>query len=265
MVPQPDRSVPPRRAGTRRAPPVRRGRPAHADPPALVRPDGTAADARGSGGLRRRSLARRLRAPGRSDAGEPPIRRAMGPALARPRPLCRDRRPRIRLRHPERLRLSRLCHPRPQCRRALRPIPRRATRRRPARVPASASVGAVQRIDHRHRIPLSRRGDALAGRRPRGGGAPGRQPDRRDGEGVPRPDRRLRPLPRSQVRPDREPRLLRPRRLFPQLSIPAGVHRPSRPDRRAAPPPGRRPRGHRRDNRASRRGRRPINSAGQGR
>ncbi len=50
------------------------------------------------------------------------------------------------------------------------------------------------------------------------------------------PDGRLRPLPRPQVRPDRQPRLLRPGRLPPQLAVPAGVHRSARPDRRAGSP-----------------------------
>ena len=53
-------------------------------------------DAGGGRGLRRRPAPRRLRAAGRSAAGVAPFRRAVGPALARPGPLRRQRRLRER-------------------------------------------------------------------------------------------------------------------------------------------------------------------------
>ena len=53
----------------------------------------------------------RLRAAGRQAAGLAPLRRALGPALARPRPLRRDQRLRARLGQAVRLAVPRLCHP----------------------------------------------------------------------------------------------------------------------------------------------------------
>ena len=168
--------------------------------------------------------ARRLRAAGRPAARLPALRRALGPALARPGPLRRDRRPRVRLRHPQRLALSRLRHPRLQRRPALRPVRRRAPRRRPAREPRAGIPGAVQRIDPRDRLLLPGRRHAFAGRRPRGRGPPDRQPDRRLVQDLPRPDRRLRPLPRPQVRPDHAPATTTP---SPASSAARGTSRPS--------------------------------------
>ena len=110
------------------------GRPADADPPRHVRPLGHAADARGGRGVRGRPGARRLRPAGRPPAGLAPIWRALGPPLARRRPLCRHQGLRL---HPGaalslRLHLSRLRHRRLQRGPALRPVHRRADRRRPA-------------------------------------------------------------------------------------------------------------------------------------
>src|SRR5438477_9987776 len=56
--------------------------PGHALPPAVPRPDRAAADAEGGGRVRRRPAAGRLRAAGREAAGEPALRRAVGPPLA---------------------------------------------------------------------------------------------------------------------------------------------------------------------------------------
>ena len=56
------------------------------------------------------------------------------------------------------------------------------------------------------------------------------------------PDGRVCPLPRPQVRPDRQPRLLRAGRLPPQLAVPASLHRSARSDRRAGPAACRGPR-----------------------
>ena len=61
----------------------------------------------------------------------PALRRALGPALARPGPLRRHQRLREGPR-PLDLALSRLGHPRPQRRHAVRPVHHRADRRRPA-------------------------------------------------------------------------------------------------------------------------------------
>ena len=69
--------------------PVAAGRPADPDPPRHVRPDRAAADARGGRRLRGRPVARRLRPPGRPPAGLAALRRALGAALARRRPLRR--------------------------------------------------------------------------------------------------------------------------------------------------------------------------------
>ena len=68
---------------------------------------------------------------------------------------------------------------------------------------------------------LRRRGLRRAGR-------PGRHPDPR----VPRPDRRLRPLPRPQVRPDPHVRLLRPGRHLRQHRLQGIPDRPARGRRR---------------------------------
>ena len=134
LVPHPRRSVhpgPPRSPGAR-ARPARR--PPHAHPPGLLRPDRPAADARGGRGLRRRPVARRLRGPDRSAPEQPPLRRALGAALARPGPVRREPRLRAGLRPPVRLPLPRLRDPGPQRRHAVRPV-------RPAgRSPATRST-----------------------------------------------------------------------------------------------------------------------------
>ena len=108
-------------------------RPAHADPPGDVRPDRPAADAGGGRGVRRRRLARRVREGGRPAARLARLRRAVGPPLARRRALRRHRRAATatsRSRTPYRYRdyvIDAL-----QRRQAVRPVPARADRRRPA-------------------------------------------------------------------------------------------------------------------------------------
>ena len=62
----------------------------------------------------------------------PALRRALGPALARRRPLRRLQRPRRERRPRQRLAVPRLRHRRVQRRQAVRPVPARADRRRPA-------------------------------------------------------------------------------------------------------------------------------------
>ena len=87
------RSTPSCSRGSRQGAGLRaRGRPADPDPPPHVRPDRPAADARGGRRLRGRPSPRRLRAAGRSPARLAPLRRALGPALARRRRLRRQRR-----------------------------------------------------------------------------------------------------------------------------------------------------------------------------
>ena len=72
-------------------------RPAHARPPRHVRPDRTAADARGGRRVPRRSPPRRLRHGRRPPARLAALRRALGPALDGRRPLRRHRRRQRRL------------------------------------------------------------------------------------------------------------------------------------------------------------------------
>ena len=124
----------------------------------------------------------------------PAVRRALGPALARPRPLRRDARPRVRLRHPRRVAVPRLRHPRLQRRRAVRPVPHRAHRRRPA----AASRGATRRTARTSRCSRPAfwwlgRGEALAGRFAGRVRRPHRQPDRRVRQGGARADARRAP------------------------------------------------------------------------
>ncbi len=62
-----------------------------------------------------------------------------------------------------------------------------------------------------------------------------RQPPRRDGQDLPRPDHRLRPLPRPQVRPDHPGGLLRPLWLSEELSIYTDAAERRRARRRGCP------------------------------
>ena len=103
----------------------------HADSPPQSRPDWPAADAGGGGCISRRQERQGVREAGGSAAGVAALRRALGPALARRRPLRRHRRLREGQAAP-RLVLPRLGHQRPQPRPALRPVHHRADRRRPA-------------------------------------------------------------------------------------------------------------------------------------
>ena len=81
-----------------------------------------------------RRVARRLRPGRRPPAGLAPLRRALGPALARRGPLRRGPGPLLPAPAlPQRLPLPRLGRRRLQRRHALRPLHRRADRRRPAR------------------------------------------------------------------------------------------------------------------------------------
>ena len=70
-----------------------RGRPADPDPPPELRPDRAAPDPARGRRVPGRSRARRLRTARRPPAGQPALWRTVGPPLARPGPLRRDRRP----------------------------------------------------------------------------------------------------------------------------------------------------------------------------
>ena len=143
---------------------------------------------------------------------------------------------------PQRLAVSRLPRPRLQRRPALRSAHPRAPRRRPARRPPACTRRGRQRVGPRHRLLLDERGQALARRPAAGPGRLLRQSPRRDGQDVPGPDRRLRPLPRPQVRPDHARGLLRPLRLPEELPLHPGdaergrVRRPGRPSWRRSGP-----------------------------
>ncbi len=86
-----DRFVAEQLAGDEIAP----GRPPNPDPPRLVRPDRPAADPRRGRRLRGRPRARRVCKGRRPPARQPTLRRALGTALARRRPLRRHRRRRL--------------------------------------------------------------------------------------------------------------------------------------------------------------------------
>ena len=131
----------------------------------------------------------------RPPAGQPAIWSALGTALARPGALCRHRRLRVRPGAAERVAIPRLgcerLEPRPALR-SIRPAPTGRRRGRPRR----------PRCLHRDRLQSLLPGH---GRPERPGFAASERLERHhrdDGPGVPWPDDRLRPLPRSQVRPD---------------------------------------------------------------
>ena len=126
----------------------------------------------------------------------PALRRALGPALARPGPLRRHQ----RLREgPRRARSGRTAtgsstRSTPTC---------RSTSSRSSNSPATCCPNATLDQQHRHRLPPQH--DAQRGRRHRPAGVPllrhGR-PRRHHRHRLARPDDRLRPVPHAQVRPD---------------------------------------------------------------
>ena len=109
---EPHRRVHPRQAGRERTAAIATSRPPHAHPPALLRSDRPAADARGGRRVRGRRRSARLREARRSPARLAALRRALGAALARRRPLRRHARLRQGQAAAERLAVSRLRHPR---------------------------------------------------------------------------------------------------------------------------------------------------------
>ena len=137
-------------------------------------------DARRGRGVPGRRLARRLRDGGRPAARLAPLRRALGAALARPRPLRRDRRATSSTTTsptPTAIATTSSGPSTPTC-----PTTSSSSSTSPATCstrPRRHPADGIQRVDPRHRLLLPRRGDALAGRPPRGRGRPDRQPDRR--------------------------------------------------------------------------------------
>ncbi len=206
---QPDRPIPPRPAGARRDRALARSRSHHAAPPRPPRPDRPAALARRGRRLPRRRSPRRLRAGRRPPARLPAFRRAMGKALAGPRPLRRLQR--LQHRRPALdLEISRLGHRRPQPQHAVRRVRHRATGRRP---PARRHA----RPEGRHRVPPQHADQP--GRRHRPRAVPhrvGHRPREHHRHRVPRPDRGLLPVPRPQVRPDHAEGILPALRLLQQ-------------------------------------------------
>ena len=166
-----------REAEGERADPVPRSRPPHAHPPALLRPHRPAADA-GRGGRVRRRQGRRTPTKSWSIgcSRQPALRRAVGAALARRRPLRRDARVRQGPAAAERLAVPRLRHPRAQRGQALRAVRAGAGRRR----------RAVPRHGGRHRGARLPRRRAVGLHRPRRGA---RDEDRRQDRPPPRPRR----------------------------------------------------------------------------
>ena len=210
---QPHRPLHPRPPGARRHRTLARSRPRHAHPPRLARPHRPLAVAGGGRSVRCRltpqsairtpqMLVDRLLA-------SPALRRTLGPALARPGPLCRQQRLLDRQRAAD-VALSRLGHQGPQRRHAVRPVHDRAARRRPA-------AQSDQEPARRHGLPPQHADQRR--RRHRPGAVPPRS-RRRSREhhrrGLARPDRRLLPVPHAQVRPDPAPRVLRAVRLLQQ-------------------------------------------------
>ena len=123
------------------------------------------------------------------------LRRADGPGLARRRPVRRHQRLQQR-RGPHAVALARLGDRRLRRQSAVRPLSRRATGRRPA---------PGRRRSIRRSPPVSPQPGAQHRRRDHRGGVSRRvrgRPRAHDGDRVPRPVDAVRPLPRSQVRPD---------------------------------------------------------------
>ena len=122
-------------------------------PAAQLRPDRPAADAGRGRGVPGRRVARRGGKGGRSAAGVAGVRRAVGPALARRRPLRRVERQGGEPQLPARLALPRLRHRRLQRRQAVRQVHHGADRRRPD---AGQGRPAAGRAGGRHGLPGDR-------------------------------------------------------------------------------------------------------------
>ncbi len=197
-----------------------RRRQADAAAPRDHRPHRPAAHARGDRRVRRRQFARGVRKGRRSAARLAALRRDVGTHVARRGALRRGRLPEPRPDGPrlqpvsQRAPLSRLGHPRLQRRPALRPVRDGAARRRPAAAGRACAPSAGLGLPGPRALVLRQR---------RGRDHPRRRAARPGRRGEPRParpHRRLRPLPRPQVRPDSHHRLLRARRRVPEHRVP---------------------------------------------
>ena len=153
----------------------------------------------------------------------PAVRREVGPALARRGPLRRHRRRQRRLPGPA-MRIDIATGSSPPST-ATSPT----TSSCASSSPATSSPTANDIEDYQQKVVAT---GYLANSRRFGSRAPIDEfhltiDDTIDnlGKGDPRPDRRLRPLPRSQVRPHPDRRLLRPLRHLPQHRLPAPRHR----------------------------------------
>ncbi len=168
-----------------------------ADSPGVLRSHRPAAVGRAGRSFRPRRVAAGVREGGGRAAGQPALRREMGPALARCGPLRGERRLRVRWLSPGGLSLSRLGHSGPQRRSAVRPIRALAARRRSA--PAGGlSRGRGRRVSRGWPLPRpDHREDSRA--HPL---RPARRHVDDDRRVDARPDAGLRPLPRAQVRSD---------------------------------------------------------------
>ena len=198
--------------------PVGRRRQAHPDPPRHVRPDRPAADAGGDRRLPGGRLAGRLREGGRPAAGVAALRRALGPALARRGPLRRHRRRDGRL--PGAARRTAIATTSSTPSTPTSPTTSSCASSSPATSsPRTAPPEQLRRATIvatgylAVRPPLRLRPAELSSPHDRGH-------DRHAGQGGPRPDARLRPLPRPQVRPDLAGGLLRPLRHLRQHALP---------------------------------------------
>ena len=131
---EPDRRVRPREAGCEGADLRAAGGSGDAPAPRLLRPHRAAAGAGGGEGVPRGQRAGRLRKADRPAARLAPLRRAVGPVLARPRGLRRLRgQARAGPAAPARLAVPRLRHPQLQRRQAVRPLPAGTARGRRTR------------------------------------------------------------------------------------------------------------------------------------
>ena len=206
------------------------GGPVHPDPAPFLRSAGTPAPPRRGPGVRRRHLPASLRNPGGRLPGLAPVRRAVGPPLDGPDPLCRIPRQSGRPQGALRLALPRLPDSGSERRRALRPVDPGTPGGRPASLSQDEPGPGDQRVPPGH------------GSLPHGGawvpaGGPAgrshqvdRQPGRRRIQGLSGTHHLVRALPRPQVRRHQPGGLLRPvRRALRSPPDPAGHRRSGAP------------------------------------
>ena len=144
------RSIHPRQARVGGADSGRGRRQADAAAASLLRPGRRPADPGRDRVVPRGRRPRRVREDRRCAPGPPRIRSTLGPSLARRGALCRLQRFGRELHLLRRLALSQLRDRRVQRRQAVRPVPHRATGRRPAPLPHPGGAGRQHRGD---RVP----------------------------------------------------------------------------------------------------------------